>query len=125
MGNDARADLGRRLIDAYNTRDLETLGNLFEEGAVWHSSRGDQVGRAAILELLVSVSDRSGGTFRQELHDVLATDTHLVLLSRAVGRRGSKAIDDPEVTVFHLRDGRVHEAWAHPFDQQARSTFWA
>lgn len=117
--------LGIRLLEAYNSRDVAVLAELLEEGAVWHSARGDQIGRAAILDLLRSVDERSGGTFRQAVHEVLASGTHVVMLTRAIGRRGEKALDDPEVTVVHVRDGRLHEAWSHPFDQEARQRFWA
>ena len=71
------------------------------------------------------MDERSGGTFRLELHDALATDDHLVVLTRATGRRGGKTIDDPDITVFHVRDGRLHEAWAFPFNQEARGAFWS
>jgi uncharacterized protein len=125
MTQEEGRELGRSLVDAYNRRDIGKLGELIEDAAVWHSSRGDETGRAKILALLTSVHERSGGTFRLELHDVLVTEDHLIVLTRAHGRRDSKTIDDPDVTVFHIRDGRVGEAWAFAFDQQARASFWS
>jgi len=65
----------------------------------------------------------TGGTFRQELHDILANDEHGVTLATATAEREGKTFRDNGVLVFNLKEGKVTEAWLHPGDQYAADEF--
>ena len=78
-----------------------------------------------MLALLGMLVERSGGTFRAEVHDVLGGQEHAVGLLRVSGRREGRDVDVPVVHVFHVRDGKLAELWIHPLDQYAIDEFWA
>ena len=53
----------------------------------------------------------TGGTFRSELHDVVANDEHAVWLFAARGQREGKTLDARNVLVTHVRNGKLGETW--------------
>jgi ketosteroid isomerase-like protein len=120
----------RTLYEAFSRRDLDTVRRLFADDIVFHQpgrnpTSGDYHGIDGVLGLLRTLAERSGGTFRSEVHDLLASDQHAVALLRVTARRGALTVDVPVVHVWHLRDGRLTEAWAHPADQHLLDEFWA
>ncbi len=66
-----------------------------------------------------------GGTFRTELHDVVANDDHAVALFTAGVERADRRLEDRIVEVFHIRDGKAAEAWTYPADLHASDEFWS
>jgi ketosteroid isomerase-like protein len=48
-----------------------------------------------------------------------------VALLRVTAQRGPRTVDVPVVHVWHVRDGKLAEAWAHPTDQYLLDEFWA
>ena len=124
------AELIRRGYEAFNSGDMGTLQQLFTEDAVWHVGgrgrfSGDKRGREAILGYFGQLAELSGGTFRAELHDVLASEDHAVGLHTTTGQRGDKNLRVNTVIVFHMRDGKVIEAWDHATDTQTLDEFVA
>ena len=65
------------------------------------------------------------GSFRLELHDVLANDEHVVALVTGTAERDGKALNDNGVQVFHMKGGKVAEQWFNPGDQYAADEFWS
>jgi ketosteroid isomerase-like protein len=49
----------------------------------------------------------SGGTLILELHDVLVNDEHVVALYIVRAERAAKQLNDNEILVYHVRDGKV------------------
>ena len=65
------ADIVRRGYHAFNTADMKTLTELFDENASWHtpgrgSIAGDRVGRDAIFAQFARYGGETGGTFKAE-----------------------------------------------------------
>jgi uncharacterized protein len=73
----------------------------------------------------VRLIEETGGTFRLDVHDVLANDEHAVALCTLSASRGGKPIEVPVANVSHLRDGKVTEFWDSTADPQASIDFWA
>jgi ketosteroid isomerase-like protein len=120
----------RRGYGFFNSGDLQGLTDVFQEDAVWHVAgrnrlSGEKRGRDAILAYFGQLGELSGGSLRAELHDVLADDDHVVGLHTAIGQREGQSLNLHAVLVFHLRDGKVAEAWEHYGDQQAFDDFIA
>jgi uncharacterized protein len=67
----------------------------------------------------------TAGTFRAELHDVVADDRHTVGLHLGTGERGGRTLEDREVLVFHLRDGKVTEVWQYIENQYTYDQFFS
>jgi ketosteroid isomerase-like protein len=120
----------RRGYELFNSGNLEELTRLFAEDAVWHVGgrgrlSGEKRGRDAAFAYFGQLGELTGGTFRAELHDVVADDEHVVGLHVDTARRGGKTLNLKEVLVFHLRDGRIVEAWEHHEDSQTWDEFFA
>ena len=72
MGAGEDVALVRRGYEAFNTGDMDTLTELFEESAPWHtpgrsSLAGDHKGRDATFAYFGQLGGQTGGTFRAEL----------------------------------------------------------
>ena len=121
-------ELVRRGFDAFSKGDLDTVRALFDPDAVWHApgrSRlsGDHRGVDDILDFFARTMELTGGTFRVELHDVLANDEHAVALYVARGEREGRSLEDRSVLVSHVRNGTFVETWQHSEDQYAADEF--
>jgi ketosteroid isomerase-like protein len=125
------AGLIRKLYDALvDGNYVSTLRELFSEDVVWHLPgsgplSGDRRGRDAVLAAMRQFEERSGGTIRIKVHDILANDEHALALLRATGTRGGKRYDSLEIDVYHVRDGKVTEFWSFAEDQRVTDEFWS
>jgi ketosteroid isomerase-like protein len=105
-------DLVRRAFDAFATGDVDTLRELTDQDAVWHTP-----GRN-LVEL-------TGGTFRAELHDVVANDEHAVAIYVTRGEREGRTLENRTVLVSHVRNGKFTESWLMSDDQYAADEFFS
>ena len=131
MGADENAAIIRRGYEAFNSGDMETLTELFDESAVWHtpgrsSLAGDHQGRDATFAYFGRLGQETGGNFRAELRHLLADgDGHVVGIQRNSGERNGKRLDVDACLVFRLEDGLVTEGWEHLRDLYAWDEFWS
>jgi ketosteroid isomerase-like protein len=122
-------ELVRRGYDAFARADVETLRQVFADDTIFHEPgsspiSGDYHGINQVLGFLGALAERSGGTFRATLHDVLANDEHVVALHSSDAEREGRTARSPTALVFHVRDGRITETWSHHHDQQEFDEFW-
>ncbi len=123
-------ELARRGYAAFAAGDMATLDELFADDIVWHISgrgplSGNYEGKEAVLGYFGRLAQETGGTFRIEIHDVLANDEHVVALTSGSAERQGKSLTDARgVQVFHVRDGKVTESWFHSGDQYADDEFF-
>ena len=66
------AELVRRGYEAFNSGDMETLTELFDESASWHtpgrgSLAGDHEGRDAAFAYFGQLGEQTGGTFQADV----------------------------------------------------------
>ena len=121
----------RRAYEAFNTGDIETLTELFDETAVWHlpgrsSMATDYQGRDATLAYFGRIGQETGGTFRAELEDLTADDDDRVVgIHRSTGERNGKHLDVGDCIVFQLKDGRITDGREHFEDLYAWDEFWS
>jgi ketosteroid isomerase-like protein len=121
----------RRAYEAFNTGDVDTLTELFDESAVWHlpgrsSMATDYQGRDATLAYFGRIGEETGGTFRAELKDLTADDDDRVVgIQRSTGERNGKHLDVSDCIVFQLKDGRIMDGREHFEDLYAWDEFWS
>jgi ketosteroid isomerase-like protein len=121
----------RRAYEAFNTGDIDTLTELFDESAVWHlpgrsSMATDYQGRDATLAYFGRIGQETGGTFRAELEDLTADDEDRVVgIQRSTGERNGKHLDVSDCIVFQLKDGRITDGREHFEDLYAWDEFWS
>jgi uncharacterized protein len=122
-------DLARKGYAAFGSGDMDTLNEIFADDLVWHvggksSLAGDYRGKDAVFGFFAKTMELSSGTFRLDIHDILANDDHIVALTTTTGEHDGKSLHDNGVQVLHVKDGKVTESWFHPGDQQAVDEFW-
>jgi len=79
---------------------------------------GELVGEEASLARMGQLA-QDGVTISFDIHDVVANDEHVVVLSDATFSKGSDSALDRQVQIMHVRDGKVTEFWAMNADQAA------
>ena len=123
-------ELVRRGYDAFSKGDVETLRKVFANDVVFHQAgrsplAGDYHGIDEVLGFFQKLSERSDGTFRVTLHDVLANHEHAVGLHTAEGERLGRHLRSRVALVVHVRHEKINEAWAYGYDLYADDAFWA
>ena len=111
------------------TRPGETVADRAAHAAGHPGGRARDVdphesGLASAVPFLVDLG-RSSGTFRLDVHDVLANDEHSVALCTLSASRGTKLVETPVANVSYVRDGEVTEFWGATTDPQASIDFWS
>jgi ketosteroid isomerase-like protein len=122
-------ELVRRGYQAFAEADMATLNELFADDLVWHAPGRNQLagtfrGKEEVFATFMKVAELSGGTFKLDIHTILADDEHVAVLARATGEREGRTLEDNSVQVFHIRDGKVTEQWLYPGDAYASDAFW-
>ena len=131
MTADENVAIMRRGYAAFNSGDMNTLIELFDEGAVWHlpgRSRfaGDYESREATLAYFGQLGQETAGTFQAELQGLLADDEDRVIgIQRSTAQRDGKRLDVGNCIVFELKDGRITDGREHFHDLYAWDEFWA
>ena len=125
-------ELLRRGYEAFSQGDLDTLRNeIFDQNMVLHVGgrnplAGDYHGVDEVFGFFARVVELSSGTFQTQLHDTVANDEHAVGLSIASAQREGKSLEDARgAEVYHVRDGRVTEAWFMTEDPYTFDDFWS
>lgn len=109
-------DLLRRGYAAFAAGDMESVLSMFADDIVWHIGgtsqiAGDYVGHQEVMGFFGKVFELSAGTFRTEIHDVLANDEHGTVLVTAHAERDGQTLAAREVHIWHLADGKATEFW--------------
>ena len=123
-------DLLRKGTDALNNGDMDTFLGLHADDVVIHIAgqsqfAGDHEGKETAFGVLQQQMGMLDGPLQFEMHDVLANDTHGVILGIQRASRGGKQFDDRQVVVLHIEDGKIKEVWVSSDDQAAEKEFWS
>jgi len=130
MTEHPNVEVTRRGYDAFAKADLAALAELIADDVTWHAQglgplSGTYHGRDEVLNFFVRLAEETGGTFRLDVHDVLANDEHAVALCTLSASRGNKSVEVPVANISHVRDGKVTEFWGATTDPQASIDFWS
>jgi ketosteroid isomerase-like protein len=125
----ANVQVARRGYEAFSKGDMATVNELMADDVVWHvggnsSLSGDYKGKDAVFGFFGKLMELTDGTFKLEVHDILANDEHSVILVRETAKKGGKTLDSKAVHVTHTDSGaRVKEFWAFEENQAALDEF--
>jgi ketosteroid isomerase-like protein len=131
MGAAENAEAARRGYKAFQENDVETLQKVLAPDVKWHGTgrnqaSGDYDGLDATLGSFLNLAQLTSGTFSVEVHDVLASDDHAVVLAVSRGERNGKTLESNYCNIFHFNDsGQVTESWVVPVDPYAGDDFFA
>lgn len=131
MGEHSNVARLREGYGAFDNGDFDTVRAFIAPDAVWHVPgsnplSGDYKGHDEIFGLFSQLVQKTGGTLKSEIHDVLANDEHGTVLVRfSAQREDGRRLDQHEVHVVHLKDGQVVEWWSFEEDVAAADAFFS
>jgi uncharacterized protein len=85
---------------------------------------GEYRGPDDVLAFLGQLAALSGGAFRLDVHDILASDQHVVVLCRELGERDGRRLDTRACHVWHTANGKLTELWDVVDDVHSLDEFW-
>jgi|GraSoiStandDraft_42_1057292.scaffolds.fasta_scaffold317757_1 ketosteroid isomerase-like protein len=115
-GEHPNAALAREGMEASMRGDMQWFGEHLDDNVSWHiggnsAAAGTLQGKEQVLQFFGQMGGDAGG-MRLDLHDVMATDDHAVVLGTAhLTAPDGDTIDYNFVNVFHIRDDKVTDAW--------------
>lgn len=124
------ARLIERGYQSFASGDLGVLRESMADGVVWHEPGrsplgGDYKGPEGVLELLDQLRERSGGTFRIELVDLLANSERVVAIQEETARRGERELDMSSAVEFEIHQGKITEVTVYHDDTYHFDEFWS
>jgi ketosteroid isomerase-like protein len=125
------AALLRRYIDALLAGDAPAAVAFYADDMVMHIGgrsphAGTYHGPEGYLDFVTRVhQDTDGGVEILDIHDVLGTDDHAVLLVRERFSRNGRSVETERVVVYELRDEQIVEIWNYDSDQYAYDELFA
>jgi len=122
------AALVRRVFAAFG-HDPMTVAAALARDVVWRVPgdtimSGEYHGRRDVVEFLRRTGLETDGTYRSELHTVLADDDWAVAIYRASGSRNGFDLDVEQALVIRVADGALQDVTAVPLDA-AFERFWS
>jgi uncharacterized protein len=118
----------RRFAEAMVARNPGDIADCLSDDVVFHVTgrnalTGDHRGKHGVMTRLFQAWEEVFGGLEVDIHDVLANDDHVVLLSDRRATRDDRAVEMRSATVYHVRDGRIAEAWFFEWDPYAIDDF--
>ena len=130
MAEHPNVALLRKGYEAFARGDIAALTDMFAQDMVWHVPgtnliSGEHKGRDAVFAVFAKTMELTGGTFKIDVHDIVANDEHTVSLTRAAASRQGKQLDLRGADIYHIRNGKVTEWWSFVEDQRLDDEFWS
>jgi ketosteroid isomerase-like protein len=123
-------ELIRSGYEAFSKGDMETIAKIFATDIQWNISGRNMIsgtydGQDETFAFFGKLMELTDGSFSVAVHDLLASDDHVVVLARESGSRNGKSLESDDVHVWHLADGQAVEFWGISKDQHEVDEFWA
>jgi len=124
------AELLQAHLAALARGDVAQAMTYYSDDVVFHYPgrnplSGDHRGKDQVLELMSKVMQLTDGSFRPDIHDIMASDDHVAALVTVHATRGGTTAEWQSVDLYHIRDGQISEHWVHEVDQELVDRFWS
>ena len=128
--SEPNAAIIRKAYDDFARGDMPAVFAVIDAGITWHvpghsQIAGDFVGHDQILNFLQRLVQLSGGTFRLDVHNVLAGDELVVVLATTHAQRNGVSTSFREVHVWRMKNGKATEFCEYQGDEQREDRFWS
>ncbi|HVY09059.1 MAG TPA: nuclear transport factor 2 family protein [Mycobacteriales bacterium] len=122
--------LARTAFVAIQNGDSEWLNAHMADDAVLHQggrfpTAGSYEGKDAVFGHMMEFFAMVDFSMKIAVHDVLATDDHVVGLVQVSIDYQGRHLDFDEAHIWHVRDGMVYEMWAVPKNPYEVDDFFA
>jgi uncharacterized protein len=106
----------RRSDEAQAKGDVQGMMDMFADDVVVHiggrsTMAGDYKGKDQLIESYGRFMQSLGESAVMETHDILANDTHGILLQSFTTESGGQRVKINAVGILHFTNGKVSEAW--------------
>jgi ketosteroid isomerase-like protein len=134
MSTTGTADDNRRLIEglyaSFSRWELPELFQVLDEKIFWHIPgrgplSGDYRGHAEVLGFFQRFMQMSGGTFRVQIQDLLASERRVLVLVTESAEREGRKWSSPQVHAWTIEGGKATVFWQFQGDQQTEDEFWS
>jgi|SRR5437660_8939206 len=121
----------RQAYEAFAKGDMQAVGDSLADNIQWHIAgksplAGDYRGKDAVFGFFGKLMEETGGTFKIEVHDILANGEHSVALVTNTAERKGKRLAWRSANITHGdAEGRVTEFWGFNEDSQAVDEFFS
>jgi ketosteroid isomerase-like protein len=129
MAEHANVEVIRRAYQAFADGDLATLRGLWTEDIIFHIKGladldGDYRGPDAVFAFMGRLAEETGGTYRQDVHSILANDEHSATMLTVHAERNGASRSSDLVHLSHMREGKTAELWVAYIDPVNDVAFW-
>src|SRR6266498_5448441 len=105
-------EIARSATEALSKGDMEGFLSLHTDDAVVHfpgrgAMAGDHRGKDGIAKMFQQQMQILDSPPQIETHDILANDDHAVVLNKVTGTRHGKSLEQQQVVVLHIKDGKI------------------
>ncbi len=131
MAEHPNVERARRGYEAFAAGDTDAVDEQLADDIVWHVGgnnilSGDYKGKEAVFGFFGRLVQETGGTFSQEVHDILANDEHVVVLVQTTAERNGVHVDQRAVDIMHAdAEGKITEFWRFFEDGAAVDKMWS
>ena len=123
MSEHPNATVVREMGEAMAKGDTEGAASRLADDVVWHVIGRDEPYRGK-AELAASMSGLSDFQITWEVHDILASDDHVIALGTATATHGDRSLVYRTAEIHHVRNGLISERWAFSDDTKAITDFF-
>lgn len=122
-------EMARKGYQAFNEQHLDEAMETIAEDIVWHAGgdgplAGEYKGKQAVMGFFMKFGQLTEGTSEFDVHDILASEDHTVVIGTATATRHGRTHTSRFVDVVHPgADGRAREFWRFVEDQAADDEF--
>ena len=127
----SNAELLRTGYEGFASGDVAAVFAIFAEDVTFHIPgrspiSGDYTGHEEVGGFLQSLGERSNGTFKIDVQDILDNgDDTVVALVTHVARRDAAELAMPAVHVWHVKDGKATRHDSFVADDHESDAFWS
>ena len=122
-------EMARKAYQAFNEQHLDEALEMIDDDVLWHSggdnpTSGEYKGKQAVIELFLKFGQLTEGTYEADIHDILASDDHIVAIGTWTATRHGRTHSSRFVDIAHPGpDGKTKEFWRFVEDQAANDQF--
>ena len=113
----------RKATEAMSSGDMETAARYVADDVVWHEIGSDEPIRGK-AQLAARNADFGDAQIKYDVHDILASDDHVIALGTANVTRAGKSMTYRTAEIYHVNGEQITERWAFSDDTQAIIDFF-
>jgi ketosteroid isomerase-like protein len=127
---ESNAAIIRKAYEDFARANIPAVFAVFDPAITWHVPgnsplSGDYVGHEQVGGFFQRTLGLSGGVFSIDVHNVLAEDDVVVVLTTVNAQRNGISASFPEVHVWRMKNGKATEFREYQGDEQREGLFWS